>query len=327
AGSPRSVAARLAPFRSLSEPLMGRVLRLCRLGVLVAVPHPETGTTVGLLPKAARRPRSVEELTLGEELEGIVVRTTQNMTLVDVGVKQRGLLPPSKAAEGHAQVGDRVQVWVSEVRSSKRKRRTTLILAADPNKVFKPESLGPPADLKDFEVGAWYVGRVLRVPFGLGAFVAVEDGSGGVAEGLVRVRVLSVDPAKGWMYLSTRPAHLSREEQLALLENCTEVLDGRVLSVEEQGSWVEVVHPAATVAGFLPNKKVEVNQRVKVQIQDLDAARGKLRLRLWKGGGQDFKALLADELGDDALDMLAEGEDVRVWAEVTDRGLDLSIAG
>lgn len=42
------------------------------------------------------RPESVDQLKLGQELEGVVVRTTPEMTLIDLGFKSRGLLPPAK---------------------------------------------------------------------------------------------------------------------------------------------------------------------------------------------------------------------------------------
>jgi ribosomal protein S1 len=38
----------------------------------------------------------VDQLKLGQELEGVVVRTTPEMTLIDLGFKSRGLLPPAK---------------------------------------------------------------------------------------------------------------------------------------------------------------------------------------------------------------------------------------
>lgn len=44
------------------------------------------------------RPKQ-QELKLGQELEGVVVRTTSELTLVDLGYRQRGLLPPAKMGE------------------------------------------------------------------------------------------------------------------------------------------------------------------------------------------------------------------------------------
>lgn len=348
---PRNVAAAMEPFKNSGE-LSGRVLSRGKFGVFVALRPPDGSDefeTVGLLQKKATipRPESVDQLKLGQELEGVVVRTTPEMTLIDLGFKSRGLLPPAKMmAKSQVRVGDRLQVWVSELRN------TSLILASDPKKVLSAKSLGLAASLKDFEINTWYPGVVLRLsPFG--AFVAIRSASGKWAEGLVktnqiqgnlelgaefRIRVLDVDLARRRIDLSMRSSESStlsaRFARLQKLKN--EILPARVISVEEAGAVVEVRHPQTSVVGWLSNelqkgsKPLKPGEEIEVLIVDIDMEKFTVSLsetQVPKGiRDQDFASLLADELGEGAIDMLREGDEVQVVASISQRGLDLSLA-
>lgn len=348
---PRNVAAAMEPFKNSGE-LRGRVLSRGKFGVFVALRPPDGpldgSETVGLLHKKASipRPESVDQLKLGQELEGVVVRTTPEMTLIDLGFKSRGLLPPAKMmAKSEVHVGDRLQVWVSELRN------TSLILASDPKKVLSVKSLGPAASLKDYEINTWYPGVVLRLsPFG--AFVAIRSTSGKWAEGLVktnqiqgnlelgaefRIRVLDVDLARRRIDLSMRSSESStisaRFATLQKLKN--EIFPARVISVEETGAEVELRHPQTSVLGWLSNelqkgsKPLKPGEEIEVLIVDIDMEKYTVSLsetQVPKGiRDQDFASLLADELGEDAIDMLREGDEVQVVANISQRGLDLSL--
>lgn len=345
-----ATAARNAmePFQTSKE-LRGQVLSHGKFGVFVAVkPSEEANVTVGLLPKASvKRPGKLEQLKPGQELEGVVVRTSPEITLVDLGLKQRGLLPPAKMADDtEVHVGDRLQVWVSELRPK------GVILATNPKKVMSLKALGPAASLKDYAVNSWYTGIVLRLsPYG--AFVAVKSGSGW-AEGLVKtnqiqgddlevaaevkVRVQDLDLRLNRMALSMRSEETARKSaRFAMLQNLThEIFAARVIAVEELGADVEVRHPqTGSVLGFLSNSQVkrskplQVGEDIEVTILDIDVEKYKLSLSMTQMPRgfyhQDFASLLADELGEGALDMLREGDEVQVRAQVSDRGLELSL--
>ena len=74
------------------------------------------------------------------------------------------LLADIGAAKERVSVGDRVQVWVSEVRHKSNKRdRPTLILAMDKNKIYSLWNSGPVANLEDFQNlndQEWYTGTL-----------------------------------------------------------------------------------------------------------------------------------------------------------------------
>lgn len=352
-----SLARALLPFQRAPDDedatVRGRVVGRGKFGVFMEVaPADGTRPVVGLLPKASLpRPERLEQLTKGQELEGVVVRTSANLTVVDVGLQQFGTLLPKHMTERPVHVGDRVRVWVREVRTA---RARSLYLVMDPNKVFSLKSLGPTAKLKDFTEQRWHRAVVLRLsPFG--AFVAVEaDGQLGWAEGMVKssqmvgrlelgqelkVRILDVDLQKQRMTLSMRSeATASPWARLALLSRLPEkFFDARVIAVEEKGCEVEVRHPQiGTVMGWLPEseikgpKALELAQEIEVAIVELvpEKLQLKVSMPLMPRGisEKDFTALLADELGDEALELLREGDELDLHARVSPRGLELSLA-
>jgi len=319
---------------------------------------------VGLVPSQEKAipPRSLEDLHVGQELTGVVIRV-QPVVLIDVGLKIRGVLPAGKisahndADEERVSVGDRVQVWVSEVRHKSNKRdRPTLILAMDKNKIYSLWNSGPVANLEDFQNlndQEWYTGTLTH-KLQAGWFVSVPsplaNGEKLSRHGLVylpeckgdaeigssvKVRVLGVDLEKGHLHLSMRtsPPLRGTEAKLALYRDLTDHwLEGRVKSFGTGGAYgasVEVRHPAAgTLVGILPKAQMDPTKQLvvdgKIQVRIWDVADERLFLSMQekvKEMPKEFLALVEDELGSaSAVEMLEEGQKVEV--RVTDAGKD-----
>eukprot|EP00439_Symbiodinium_sp_Y106_P023602 s253_g2.t2 len=364
--SEKGVEARLAAFKGLARQVLpGTVVRQSgRFGAFVEVSHPDGSNIVGLVPSQEKAipPRSLEDLHVGQELTGVVIRV-QPVVLIDVGLKIRGVLPAGKisahndADEERVSVGDRVQVWVSEVRHKSNKRdRPTLILAMDKNKIYSLWNSGPVANLEDFQNlndQEWYTGTLTH-KLQAGWFVSVPsplaNGEKLSRHGLVylpeckgdaeigssvKVRVLGVDLEKGHLHLSMRtsPPLRGTEAKLALYRDLTDHwLEGRVKSFGTGGAYgasVEVRHPAAgTLVGILPKAQMDPTKQLvvdgKIQVRIWDVADERLFLSMQekvKEMPKEFLALVEDELGSaSAVEMLEEGQKVEV--RVTDAGKD-----
>ncbi|CAE7209115.1 rpsA [Symbiodinium necroappetens] len=365
--SAKGVEARLAAFKDLAKArqvLPGTVVRQSgKFGAFVEVSHPDGSNVVGLVPsqeKAAAAPRSLEHLHIGQELTGVVIRV-QPVVLIDVGLKIRGVLPAGKissqndADEDRVNLGDRVQVWVSEIRNKSSNRdRPTLILAMEKNKIYSLWNSGPVANLEDFQGlddQEWYTGTLTH-KMQAGWFVSVPspvaNGEPLSRHGLVylpeckgdaeigssvKVRVLGADLEKGHLYLSMRtsPPLRGTEAKLALYRDLTDHwLEGRVKSFGTGGAYgasVEVRHPAAgTMVGILPKAQMDPEKQLvvdgKIQVRVWDVTDDRLFLSMQekvKEMPKEFLALVEDELGSaSAVELLEEGQKVDV--RVTDAG-------
>ncbi|CAE7203959.1 rpsA, partial [Symbiodinium pilosum] len=339
--SAKGPEARLAVFMNMTaERIKGTVTRTGKFGAFVEIPHPDGGAIVGLIPSQGKddihrhRPRSLDGLHIGQELVGVVLRV-HPLALVDVGLKVRGLLPVGKMSSGKHEeeseeamvnLGDVVQVWVSEIRNATKRDRPSLILAMDENRIYSLWNSGPMADLEDFselDSQQWLSGTVTRKQEA-GWFVNVQSPRGeGSRQGFVylpeckgdadigsqvQVRVLGVDLEKGYMDLSMRTSEPLKgvEAKLALYRDLMDHwLQGRVKSFGAYGASVEVRHPVAgTLVGILPKaqmasqRELMVDEQVEVRVWDVTDDRLFLSMQeKVKEMPKEFLALVEDELG------------------------------
>ncbi|CAE7480334.1 rpsA [Symbiodinium natans] len=372
AAAAKGMEARLSVFKNMTgQRLPGTVTRSGKFGAFVEVSHPDGGNIVGLVPSLAKEdagrqwPHRLEDLHIGQELTGVVLRV-RPLALVDVGLKVRGVLPVGKMSsskqetatdEAHVNLGDRVQVWVSEIRyNSSKRERPTLILAMDENRIYSLWNSGPMADLKDFvglDTQQWYTGTLTRKmeagwfvsvpsPHGEGSrqgFVYLPECKGDAEIGSqVQVRVLGVDLEKGYLDLSMRTSSPLKgaEAKLALYRDLRDHwLPGRVKSFGAYGASVEVWHPVAgTLVGILPKAHMEraqdlaVDKKIKVRVWDVTDERLFLSMQeKVKEIPKEFLALVEDELGSAmTVELLEEGQKVEVRVtQASKEGLELAL--
>lgn len=169
-------------------------------------------------PPPMQKPSSlVEQVSVGQKVEGKVTRVTEFGAFVDIGIGRDGMIHISELRTGRVQKvsdvvqeGQHVAVWVKDVDSKKNRISLTMV---DPNR----------KKIRDLVPGSTVQGTVMRLaPYGAFIDIGVERegmlhvkemGEGFIKDpadvvrpgDTVSVRILTVDPQRLRVDLSMKP--------------------------------------------------------------------------------------------------------------------------
>lgn len=250
----------------------------------------------------------------GETLEAEVKEAVKGGLVVDVGL--RGFIPASLISTSYIEdfsdyVGKVLTLKIEEL--DQEKNRVILnhkVIEAEENKALKSERL------QNLEEGAVVEGEVLRMT-NFGAFVDIGDVDGlvhisqithdhidKVEDALsvgdkVKVKILSVDPENERVSLSIKAALPGPFETIDEKFKVGDVVGGEVMRLANFGAFVEIdkglqglVHISQISHEHIgnPNEVLEVGQKVKVKILDInkDEKRIGLSIKATEEQTEDF---------------------------------------
>ncbi len=240
---------------------------------------------------------SIENLSLGQKLEGKVKKVTLSGAIVDVGAEIDGLLHISDLGEKRVtrtsnvlSEGDQIIVWVKRADSGNGRLSLTMV---------EP----PEFTWKDLKPGIKTQGKVVRLEK-FGAFVDI----GAPTDGLVHVSEMAKgrvgkpsdvvsegDVITVWIKDADRK---SKRISLSMLEppdvdirslETGVVLTGRVVRLESFGAFVDIgagrdgmIHVTEMGRGYVgsPSEIVSVGDEVEVRVLDVDPKRGRISLSM-----------------------------------------------
>lgn len=245
----------------------------------------------------------------GDRIEATVIQVEKDRVFVDLGTKSEGVIPREElsdlsieTAEGHVQVGDKIQVVVLRTgRERSRDEKEPGIVVSKKRADFEDRWTEIEQRFERNEmITAPVVDRVkggLVVDIGVRGFVpATHVGSGKLRNiekyvgGTLQLKIIEIDRERKKVVLSNREAEeqarLKAKEELFTKVAPGDILDGTVRRLTDYGAFIDL----GGVDGLLhisemswmriqhPREILKEGQDIKVMVLRLDASNGKISL-------------------------------------------------